>query len=1067
MSRKQQLWFVPIALIVFSMSWAAAQTTTSTLAGTIMDETQAVLPGVEITVTNMGTSAARTTISGDSGEYFVADLAPGEYEIEAQLPGFQTAVRSGIQLTVGRSATLNLTLSVGQVSERVVVTGDAPLVDTLTSTLRGLVDERTVQDLPLNGRSFEQLAMLQAGVVAYYGQGSPSGGGMTGSGQRMSVGGARPTSNNFMMDGTNIQGTSNSTPGSVAGGVNLGVEAIREFEVLTSTYDATYGRNAGAVINVVTKSGTNEVHGSVFEYHRNDNMDARNFFDQEAPGEFKRNQFGFSLGGPIVKDKIFLFGSYEGYRERQGLPLVATVPTANGRQGIGVGPGGTDLPVNPGVPEYMNLYPLPNGRDFGDGTGEFFSSPGRTVEEDYFVIRYDQQLSDSDSFFVRYTCACAGLRTNPSRIGIFDSLTESRRQYVTIEHKHIFSPASLNTFRFGFNRTFDTSTDDEADAALELIPGTNRFLLNFSAQVTGGSASLTSVGPGGFSFFAWNSFQFADDFHYTVGRNSLRVGVSIDRVQHNFTNAAFFGGRYSFNDFPSFVQGISRTFQGYLPGSNIFRGMRSTLIGFYVQDDLRWRPNLTLNLGFRFEMMTEPSEVNGFQSQLSNVLDANVKVGAPYFERPDAVFHPRIGLAWDIRGDGKTSLRVGAGMFNDLLVGSFWVNGAVNARPFNVVGTARNPDPAVFPNGFSLISGPGSVSIIREAPDAQLPTRIQWNATLQQELFPDTVLTVAYTGAVGRNHIRTGEANTAFPTGTVNGQPVWCTDPEAGCVSDVRPSNSRRNPNFGFILTHNTDANSRYNALQLSLRKRYSAGLQFLGSYTWGHSIDAGSQQWGSEGRNNPQNSTNLYDRKFDIGDSIFDVRHSFSFNAIYELPFGNDLDGAARHILGGWEVNSILVLSGGNPFTIITGFNKSRSVDTRNPDRPNLASGSGNPTEGSSTGCGRIAAGTSVGTPNLWFDPCGFALPLEGTLGDLGRSTARGQGVIQWDFGLSKRFEIGERVGGQFRAEFFNIINRANFAHPSASIFTGSGGRRGNTGRISRTVTTSRQIQLALRFTF
>jgi len=553
-----------------------------------------------------------------------------------------------------------------------------------------------------------------------------------------------------------------------------------------------------------------------------------------------------------------------------------------------------------------------------------------------------------------------------------------------------------------------------------------------------------------------------------VGRTSLRVGVAIDRIQHNFTNATFFGGRYSFNDFPSFVQGISRQFEGYLPGSNIFRGMRSTLIGLYIQDDFRWRPNLTFNLGFRVEWMTEPSEVNGLQSQLTHILDPEVKVGAPYFERPGAVFTPRLGLAWDIRGDGKTSLRIGAGIFNDVLAGSFWVNSAINAKPFNVVGTVRNPDPAVFPDAFSLLGTTGGTSIIINTHDAKLPTRIQWNVTLQQELFPDTVLTVAYTGAVGRHHVRTGEGNTAFPTGTVNGVPVWCTDPEAGCISNVKPSNSRRNPNFGFILTHNTDANSSYNALNVSLRKRYSAGLQFLGSYTWGHSIDAGSQQWGSEGRNGIQNTTNIYDRKFDIGDSIFDVRHSLSFNAIYDLPFGNNLDGAAKHILGGWEINSILVLSGGNPVTIITGFNRSGNVDSRNPDRPDLISGAkANNIEGTTAGCGSVAAGEQLGTPDRWFDPCVFELPLWGTLGNLGRSAVRGDGVVQLDFGITKRFDLSEQVGMQFRAEFFNIINHANFAHPSANVFTSSGAIRGSVGRITRTVTTSRQIQLALKITF
>jgi len=352
--------------------------------------------------------------------------------------------------------------------------------------------------------------------------------------------------------------------------------------------------------------------------------------------------------------------------------------------------------------------------------------------------------------------------------------------------------------------------------------------------------------------------------------------------------------------------------------------------------------------------------------------------------------------------------------------------------------------------------------------------------TLQQELFPDTVLTLAYTGAVGQHAIRTAEANTALPTGTVNGLNVWCTDPGAGCVSNIEPDFDRRNDNFGFVLMLNTDANSSYHSFQTSLRKRYSQGLQFLTSYTWGHSLDDGSQQWGSEGRNNPQNTFDQYDHTFDRGSSIYDVRHAFSFSGIYELPFGqgkqfgSNMSGVTNQILGGWEINSILVLTAGNPFTMQTSFNRSDNHDDRQPDRPNIRSGfSLNPTEGVSAGCLNpdgsvaVAPGTQLGHPDLWYDKCALELNNWGTIGNIGRTTARGDGVVQVDFVLSKRFVLTEDVGMQFRAEFFNVPNTPNFAHPNLALFEEDGTYKKPSGKITRTVTTSRQIQFALRIEF
>ena len=1061
---KQQVWVLFSALLVLSISGAAAQTTTASLGGTVVDETQAVLPGVELTITNMDTGATRAALSDDRGEYVVRNLPPGEYELEVQLPGFQTAVSSDINLAVGRQVRLDITLRVGEVSERVVVTGEAALVETFSSSLRELVDERKIRDLPLNGRSYEQLAMLQPGVTAYYGQGEPGGSGHTSSGQRFSVGGARPTSNSFILDGTNINSVSGATP-NAASGANLGIEAIREFEVITNSFDATFGRNSGAVINLVTKSGTNEFHGSVFEFHRNSALDARNFFDQEK-GAFKRNQFGFSLGGPVIKDKIFLFGSYEGLRERLATSSTATVPTADGRNGIGVGPGGNDITVKPEVIPYLNVYPLPNSVDFGDGTGRFVSAPSQPTDQNYFTIRYDQQFSEADSVFVRYTYDNAEF-VNPGSLLLWDSASRTRRQYVTVEEKHIFSPSMLNTVRIGYNRSYGEDTDVLDSPELALVPGEDRFLMNFSTQVTGATASITNIGAGGFGVQAWNSYQYGDDFSYSSGRNSIRVGVLFDRILHNLTNAAFAGGRYNFSDFPSFLEGIAQDFQSYTAESNIWRGMRSTLIGVYLQDDFRWRSNLTFNMGFRFERMTTPSEVNGIESQLLTINDPGTVAG-PYFNNPGSVWGPRIGLAWDIGGNGRTSLRAGYGLFNDMLVGTIWVNAAVNAlspdqRIFNVIATIDDPDPAIFPNAYALVAGGDfDNDFIRVEPEVSLPTRQQWNLTLQHELLPQTVLTVAYTGSVGRHGVRTGEPNAQVPTAIINGKKFW----EAGLT--------RRNTAFARVLTHTTDANSNYNSLQVSVNRRFTAGLQFQGAYTWGHSIDDGSQQWGSEGRNNQQNTQDFYDRKLDRGGSIYDIRHNFSFNGSYDLPFGSTLSGWQGTLAKGWSVNSILTLASGGPASISTSFNQSRNRDTRNPDRPSVRSGfTNNPVEGTSAGCLNpdgsvaVAAGTPLGTPDLYYDPCAFELPPAGFFGDVARSTVRGPGIAMWSLGLFKNFTIGERVGAQFRTEFFNLANRANFSHPQIRLFQRNGDIRGTAGSIDRTVTTSRQIQFALKFTF
>jgi hypothetical protein len=451
--------------------------------------------------------------------------------------------------------------------------------------------------------------------------------------------------------------------------------------------------------------------------------------------------------------------------------------------------------------------------------------------------------------------------------------------------------------------------------------------------------------------------------------------------------------------------------------------MRATIISLYVQDDFRFSPNLTFNVGLRYESMTTPSEVNGFQNQITNHdTDTEVNVGAPYFEHPGHVFGPRLGLAWDIFGTGKTSLRIGYGRFNDMLLGNYWVNAVVNMPPLNAIGTKLAPDPATFPNYFPLNTVFNSA--LRSVPNVSLPTRQQWNLTLQQEVLPDTMVSIAYVGAIGRHEVRNSEANTALPTAYVNGFKCW--------GPDLCPARAgRRNSAFGSLLTTSTDGNSSYHSMQLNLRRRFSQGLQLQTNYTWGHGIDDGSQQWGTESATNPQNVTDLRDRKFDRGATVFDVRHNFSFNASYELPFGRDLNGAARVAAAGWSINSIVTLSSGIPISAVTTFNRANNIEIRQPDRPNLRAGANN--------------NPLIEDPNHWFDETVFELPPQGVFGNLGRTTMRGPGFAQWDFGLFKNFDLSEEVGMQFRAEFFNILNRANFGEPQNGIFNSNGTFRSN----------------------
>ncbi|MBI4456389.1 MAG: TonB-dependent receptor [Acidobacteria bacterium] len=1005
-----------------------AQETTATISGLVRDDSGAVLPGVSISVKHLDTGRTRETVTDDEGRYHAPNLAVGNYEVQATLTGFQTAVRSGMKLTVGREAIVDFTLKIGEITEKVTVTGEAPLVETTKSELADLVDEKKIRDLPLNGRSYTQLALLQPGVMTRGGAGFNA---LTGGGTKLSIGGARPMNTFFYLDGTDIRDAFGRTPGS-AGGQNLGVDTIREFTVLVNTYSAEFG-GSGGVINSVTKSGTNDLHGSVFEFLRNSALDARNFFDPgKTPPPFKRNQFGFTIGGPIKKDKTFFFGSYEGLRDRLNATNIIFVPDANSRAGtLPSGP----VVIAPLIKKYVDAMPLPNSRIFNDGTGEFIGSRSFPVNEDYFMVKVDHQFSSSDSFYVRYSFDDAS-RKGPQSFPQFSVDGTTRFQYLTIEENKILSPALLNTFRFAFNRS-NGGTENlgtGVDTSINLIPLPGYLppqtnvpgISQFGTSFTGDRATVL------------NTFQFADKVNYTIGAHSIRTGVDISRFEQNGFSAFLKHGQVRFANLREFLEGRILAWQFLVPGTGTIRGFRQTDAAFYVADDIKIRSNFTLNLGLRWEFVTSPSETAGRVANLRDVFhDTQVSIGDPFIKVRKGNLGPRVGFAWDPFGKGKTAIRAGWGIFHQQFTSVLWNVSIMQMPPFQVRAQFTRPAlPPPFTSTDPSSQNPSPTEFQPKTPDS-----MQYNLTLQHELWSNTVFAISYAGLRGIHLTGIQNFNIARFEILPDGRKFW-------------PGNTQRfNPAFSSYELRTFGATSSYHSLQLRANKRFSKGLQFQGSYTFSKNIDITSEtQIAAAGFMDP------YDMKRDRGLSDYDVRHNFSFNYTYDLPIGSTLTGPAGTILRGWQINGLLNVQSGVPVNIGESFNRSRNLNlvafSGNFERPDLKAGAkSNPV---------------LGGPDRYIDPSSFQVQEIGTLGNLGRNTVIGPGLATFDFSLIKNIYITESRYVQFRAEFFNLFNRANFGAPNPSVFTDASGiPSGSFGRITDTTTTSRQIQFALKLIF
>ena len=1095
-------FFLFSAIVLVAVCPSALAQTTGTIEGVVQDEQGAVIPGVEVTTRSLDTGVARTIISDEEGRYLASNLDLGAYEVRAELVGFQTAVRTGISLSLGSVAVVNLTLRVGEISQEVVVTGEAPLIETTSSSISGLVDERKIRDLPLNTRSYTELATLQVGVTKFTQRSSAT----VGYGDQLSFAGSRMDSNVYLLDGAAINNVYNKAPASGSGGV-IGVEAVREFQVLTNTYSAQYGRSMGGQLNSVTRSGTNDFHGSIYEFHRNDNLDAANFFEHqpwlpsslpedEAKPEFVRNQFGFSLGGPIVPDKTFIFGNYEGFRERLGVTQFDDILDEQARQGIITDVNGnvTDTVVvhDPLKPYLANrdLFPLPNGRRLGDGFGEFIYSQSIPVDEDFFIVRGDHYFSESDSFMFRYAFN-EGDHLFGGDFDVFRDQLNVKHHYVTMEEKHIFSPQLLNVFRFSFSREENNLTNPDR------VPIPQSLWFNDNAISIEGEVGMGSINAGGApgsdrfgpKIFHLNDFEYADDISYTRGAHSLKFGTIITRSQLNILGALELRGSWFWSSTEDFLEGTVREYRGQTPDSDGVRGMRQILFGLYIQDDYKMTPSLTFNLGLRWEMATVPGEVNGKRANLLSLTDLEIhtpdlahthtsdpslrfspivtphEADAAYWGDNASLknFAPRIGFAWDLFGDGKTSLRGGYGIFYDQMLRNLYSLAYYRAPPFMKTAFIRGGrrGPATFPDAHQLIlDGTATIrnSIHTVQGNPSQPYLQQWNFTLQREILPGTAIQVGYIGSRG-THLGRLVDNTAYseiaPASAEFPGRRWIPQQIDG--KDNR--GERRNPNFAEIRQRTLDANSFYHAAVLSVNKRFSQGFGLQVSYTYSRSIDEKSNMIGF-GENNRDSQWALIpeDPRFDRGLSTFDLRHNMVTNFSYDLPRA-DLGGFAGTLINGWQFKGIVAFSTGSPVTPTIRNNSARDGRSRGQGaRPDLEPGKNNNT---------IIGGLGGSGELPYFDATVFNQPPTGYFGNTGRSTIISPGSATIDFSLVKETpvpSISEQFKVQFRVEFFNAFNRPNFGRPAGQVWRSSTSRNSTAGRIRETTGTSRQIQLGLR---
>jgi Carboxypeptidase regulatory-like domain len=1078
-----------VVLFVFLISAIAsnAQVVGGTISGTIVDVGGAVIPGADVTIHNQETGGERHLLSNDAGAFAAFSIPVGVYSITVTRDGYAPQTRTGVGLTVGQAIRIDLTLHTGRVSEQITVTDAPPSVNLSTQQISGLVDERQVKDLPLNGRSYDQLITLNPASVNYTAQRSGSIGTSNSSvGNMFAVSGRRPQDNLYLLNGVEYTGASliNVTPGGTSGQL-LGVDAVREFNVVTDSYSASYGKRQGAQISIVTASGTNAVHGSAYEFIRNSFFDARNYFDQARIPEFQRNNYGVSLSGPLRRDRFFLFGNYEGYRQNLGITDVTLVPDTQARQGLLPDPNNPSGPrknygVATGVAPLLNLWPAQNGPELLDSKGnptgiaEAFSSPTQHIREDFGTTRFDANLTARDFLFAVYTVDDSAANTptqNPLSL-INESL---REQVSSVQEQHIFSPHLLNTARVGFSRasffflgSLPTSIQANSPGFIGGKP-TGAIVIagstasNGSSQITGAGANVGSNNE-----TTRNLYTLDDHVFLSSGHHQVEAGVWLQRLQSNDNLAQNQYGQASFATLTTFLQGTVKTFT-VVPAPTPLN-WQDVMGAAYLEDTWQILPRLELRAGIRFESTNGWNEAHERASRYGftkGVIDSTPATGGSALTDNRATFlpEPRAGFAWNVYGDGKTSLRGGFGLHHSLLDNLDYR--LDQAAPFNTTLAYAN-----VPIANPTSGAPGLISPSNVETDIATPTVLSYTLRVEQQLDNATSLTVAYVGSHGYHQILSADQNEPAS--------IICS-PSSNCPAGVStgtiyyPTIVKANPQVANTTSWVSGGYSNYNAIELDLRRNLARGLQFRANYTYSRNLDNGSAWNTSVSANTPAFVSYPANPDLDYGPAATDIRHLAAINGIYALPLGrgqyffSSASPVVDRVISGWNLSTIVSLQSGFPFSPQLGYNPTGSGDTRNPVRPNVSSNFiGSP----------YTRGNTAARAAQFFNPAAYSAPVYGTIGNLGRDTLVGPGYIDWDLSLLKSTRLSESTRLQFRAEFFNIPDHTNLQTPNEIVYT-SGPSQGTsanqsaaaalspTAGVVTAAATSRQIQLGLKLLF